>query len=426
MKIVILSDYFDNRGGAVGVAKALAFGLKKLGHDVSVITTAQNKTNTSIILPLRGISRWETIMEVNGNEQIPVYYIYSDYNLFWRSYICLYNPQTIKTIEKIFADLKPNIVHAHNVHTHLSYYSLKLAKKSGAKVFLTTHDVQSFHYGKLTEFVNPKNLSCPEKFNYKISAWQQIKKAGKTYNPFRNFIIRRYLKYVDKIFAVSEALKQALEDNGISNITVVYNGIDADSWQVDDAKIEEFKKKYKLEDRKIILFGGRISKANGMTMMVAMRKIAETVPQAVLLVAAKIDKAAENMIKTARDWRIADKIIVSGWLAGDELRAAYWSSNVIVVPSVYMDSCPLINMEAMACGKPVVATCFGGGREIVLDGETGYIVNPFDIDAMADKIIDLLQNPEKAIAFGEAGYERIKTKFNLDKMVNDYLCWYNK
>ena len=80
----------------------------------------------------------------------------------------------------------------------------------------------------------------------------------------------------------------------------------------------------------------------------------------------------------------------------------------------------------MACKKPVIATCFGGSREAVIDGETGYIVNPFNIDKLADKIIYLLKNSEVARKFGEAGYERVKKEFSSEKMIGDYLNWYGK
>lgn len=198
-------------------------------------------------------------------------------------------------------------------------------------------------------------------------------------------------------------------------------------WVLGANSTDNFKKKYQLENKKVILFGGRISKEKGMMMMMmTVRKIIETVPQAVLLVVAKVNEAAENMLKTARECDIKDKILITGWLMGSELKAAYWASDIVMVPSVYFDSCPLINMEAMACKKPIIATCFGGSREIVINGKTGYIVNPFNTKEMADKVIDLLENPEKARAFGEVGYERVKNEFALEKMVNNYLAWYKK
>ena len=57
-------------------------------------------------------------------------------------------------------------------------------------------------------------------------------------------------------------------------------------------------------------------------------------------------------------------------------------------PVICFDSFPRAVLEAMASGKPVVGTCYGGAPEIIEDGVTGYIVNPFDIKKMAEKVID--------------------------------------
>ncbi len=407
MKIVILTDSFEG-GGSDMIARLSAYGLKRAGHNVSVIISVQKKS-------LAGKKN------VNG---IDIYSVFTDYNLFWRPYVSLYNRQTFGPIKEILNNLKPDIVHAHVIHIYLSYAILKIAKKLGAKVFLTAHDAMLFHYGKLLEFSGKNNKDCADKFNYKVTILQQIKMAGKTYNPFRNLVIRHYLKYVDKIFAVSDALRQAHVDNGIENIATLHNGIDIDEWKISNDAVKNFKFHYGLKNKKVILFGGRIGREKGMMMMMAMREIIKIAPQAILLVVAKVDDATENMIKTARDWRIENNIIITGWLTGSELKAAYFASDVVTVPSVYFDSFPTINLEAMACHKPVIATCFGGSREAVLDGQTGYIVNPYNIDNLASKIIDLLQNPEKAKTFGEAGYERVKSEFNVDRMLSDYLIFY--
>lgn len=399
MRIVILVDYFDNRGGAVGIAKTMVFGLKKLGHNVSVITTVQSKSLTGK-------------KKENG---VDIYSIYSEYNLFWRAYRSLYNSQTIKYIAEIIEEIKPDIVHAHNIHTYLSYHTLKLAKKNNAKVFLTAHDVQLFHYGKLTE---------P---GYKISVWQQIKRAGKTYNPFRNIIICYYLKYADKIFAVSGALKGALGDNGIKNVEIIHNGIDISAWILGDETVRVLKEKYNLHDKKVILFGGRLGwLKGGREICLATRNVIKIIPDVVLLLVGKIDEEVKEILNFADNLEIGKNIIATGWLSGDELKAAYYAADIVTTPSICFDSFPTVNLEAMACRKPVVATCFGGSREAVFDGETGYIVNPFNTELLAGKIINLLQNPEKAGKFGEIGYEKVKKEFNLDKMISNYLEWYKK
>ena len=65
-----------------------------------------------------------------------------------------------------------------------------------------------------------------------------------------------------------------------------------------------------------------------------------------------------------------------GWLTGDDLRQAFGAADVIATPSVYPDPFNLMNIEAMAHARPVVATCYGGAPEIVVHGETGFIADP--------------------------------------------------
>ena len=96
------------------------------------------------------------------------------------------------------------------------------------------------------------------------------------------------------------------------------------------------------------------------------------------------------------------------------------------MPSIYLDPFPRINLEAMASKKPVVGTCFGGTPEVVINNQTGYIVNPLNAEMMARKIIDLLKNFQKAKKFGEAGYQRVINEFSLEKQVKITLEYYNK
>ena len=217
MKILILSDGLSG-GGAERVAFDLANSFLKFKNEVSIITAVQDKSKVGKI-------------NKNGME---IYKIYSNYHERWRAYFSLNNYRVIKEMKEIIKHINPDIVHAHNIHYHLSYHSLKIAKEYCDKVFLTTHDVMLFHYGKLVEFINQDNLSIPKKFNYKITPWQQIKRFKKRYNPLRNIIIKKYLKYVDKIFAVSYTLKDALNQNSIKNVEVIYNGIEIAQWQVDN------------------------------------------------------------------------------------------------------------------------------------------------------------------------------------------------
>jgi glycosyltransferase involved in cell wall biosynthesis len=411
MKIIYLIDDFppDKMTSSGILTLNLAKKMLELGHAVSVITTVQNNS----------------LAGTNNYQGIEVYKIYTKYHARWRAYLSLYNLQVIKKVEKIIKKEKPDVCHFQHMHTYISYHSFKIAKKYSQAVFLTAHDAMLFHYGKLTEFINEKDLSCPKQFNYKINSWQIIKRFKRRYNPFRNITIKYYLKYVDKIFAVSHALKSVLNQNKINNVTVINNGIDINEWEASIDIIENFRNKYNLNGKNVILFAGRLSfLKGGHVILEAMKKISKEISNTVLMVMGENDIYYQKMFEYAKKNNI--NIFLTGWLRGDELKAGYFVADLVVVPSICFDPFPTINLEAMTCSKPVVGTCFGGTSEVVENNKTGYIVNPHNTQEMAEKIINLLKDKSKMVKFGELGHQRIKEKFSLDLQVKKTLDWYKK
>jgi len=401
MKILILSDSWppESMGGADKVAFNLAREILSRGHNIRVVTTTQDK-NLEGEFEYKGIRGWR---------------VYAKYHERWRAYLSLYNPQTVRRVKKIIEDFKPEIVHAHNIHFYLSYACLKVAKKSGAKVFLTAHDTMSFSYGKLR---TEKYLNSGI---YRVTFLDNLASAKKRFNPFRNFIIRIILnKYVNIIFAVSNELKKSLILNGVRNVVVVHNSIDIDYWNVNDY-VSYYKKYYKLDNKKVVLFSARLSGGKGgEKIILAMGKVVKKIPNTVLLILGERNKYALEMDDLVKKMNMNNNIIFTGWISGPSLREIYHISDVICTPSVYLDPFPTVNLEAMACGKPVVGTCFGGTKELVVDKKSGYIVDPRNINILAEKIIDLLKNKDKAEEFGLYGKEIVKKYFRLDFNV-DYI-----
>jgi len=409
MKIVILSDDFppNNVGGAGIMAFTQAKGFVNAGHTVCVISSVQDREK-------------EKNFVMNG---IFVYPVYSNYDNKWRAYVSLYNPKTVSKISRILKELKPDIIHAHNIHTHLSYFSLKLSKKYSKKVFLTAHDVMSVSYGKA--YPINKNILLGEKIKYNISFLHQIKNYKWRFNPLRNICIKYFLSHVNKIFTVSYALKEVLEDNGVNNITVVHNGIAVSEWQINDSLINNIRAKYKLAGKKIVFFAGRISNAKGgFNLVEAIKKIQINNRDVTLLIVGKKDKYTEGLIKQSEKNGNTSGVICTDWVEGDELKALYWSADIVVVPSLCFDSFPNINLEAMASHKPVVATCFGGSPEAIKDGITGYIVNPYNTEELALKIDFLFNHPEIAEGFGQKGFDLLIQKFTLEMQINKTIEWY--
>jgi glycosyltransferase involved in cell wall biosynthesis len=296
-----------------------------------------------------------------------------------------------------------------------------LARKAGARVVLTAHDVMSFNYSKLTEYIVQDDLSVPQTFNYQVHPLRQLREQRLRYNPFRNILIRYIFTHnVDKIVAVSEALKLALNVNHIDNVETIHNGIDVHEWKESTEVVQGFKNEHKIGDS-AILFGGRLSGIKGASKIIeTVAQVRTSVPHVQLLVVGKKDKAAERMLRYAAHLNISDAILFTGWISGYELHAAYQSAALVVVPTLSFDSFPTMNLEAFACSKPVLATCFGGSHEIVEDGISGYVINPFDTNTVAKRIVEILSDPQKAQAMGRNGYERVTSDFSLSAQAKQY------
>jgi len=418
MKIVLVTDVFPpaSQTSIGSIVKNLAQGFQIKGHEVLVITPTTNKKEAG----------------PNQYQGLNVWLVYTNYPARLMHFLNLYNPLAVRTIRKIFRRFQPDIVHAHTVHVLLSYAILKLAKKAKAKVFLTIHDADLFiPAGKFVEFIDrdpafKAGLKINQTDNnYQIFFPELVKRFKKRMIPFRKTIIKYYLKYVDKIFSVSRALAIAHGQNGIKNIIVIHNGLRLEEWQTSQEARKKFREKFQLNNKKVVFFGGRLHPFKGAEQIIkAMALVIKEVPDAILLVAGKKDAYASEMMKLAAGYSLP--VVFADWLLPEEIKVAYGESAVVVTPSIYLDPFPTINLEAMACGRPVVGTCFGGTPEVVVDNETGFIVNPFNLKIMSERIVTLLKNPALAEKMGQAGQQRIKEEFNLNQQVMITLAWYKK
>ncbi|MSU74476.1 glycosyltransferase family 1 protein [Candidatus Kaiserbacteria bacterium] len=406
MRIVFLSDDFPptSFGGAGISTYELALGMKNAGHDVFVVTTCRKESEA-------GES------EYHG---LTVFKIVSNYPGRWRAYVSLYNRPVVRQVEALLEQIQPDVVNLNNVHYHLSYHCLKVAKRYAKRVVITLRDTMSICYGKL------ETKRYLDHFDSRTTWRDHIQQAGKRWNPLRNFCIKTYLAYADTIVAISTSLQQALLQNGIAKVEVIYNGIDVSEWQVDADATRHFQETHALQNKKVLLFSGRLSASKGGTKALeALALILKEMPDTVLLVAGSVDEYARAMQEYAKTVGVDKHLIFTGWMGREEIKIAYAASDVVLMPSIYLDAFGRVNIEAMASRKPVIGTCYGGTPEIVVDGVTGYIVNPLHPQEIAEKTLELLKNPQKAEAFGNAGYERVITDFYLQDKVQEYLKVYD-
>jgi glycosyltransferase involved in cell wall biosynthesis len=99
-------------------------------------------------------------------------------------------------------------------------------------------------------------------------------------------------------------------------------------------------------------------------------------------------------------------------------------SAVVIYTTIDSEPLGLVPVEGMACGTPVIVTNSGGLVESVIDGETGFIISRDETelsDELADRIVELLANPELVRTLGEVGRERVEERFDKRRMANDYI-----
>lgn len=400
-----MNDKYRQPGATSAIVENLRVQYEAQGHEVHILTTHRKEQSAGII-------------HEGHVTSLPV-----SYRPSLRHWLCLYRPSVTRMLKETIPGLKPDVVHAHNVHTYLTYDALRIASQS-APVFITMHDVMSFAFRRLAtpRFLDSEGQDC------KITIFDHLKAAGLQYNPLRNFCIRCALKdFVRQVLPVSAALEKALHQNGIGHTTVVHNAIDTRQPSVASEQVAAFRKKHGLNGRKVILFGGRLSRDKGTReILQALAKVKVECPDALLLVTGDSVKwdafvATEDRSSTLSPWYKC-----TDWLAAEEIRTAFAAADVVTTPSLCLDTFNMMNIEAMTAGKPVVGTIFGGTAEIVQHGKTGFVVDPRDTDAYANYLITLLKNETLAKQMGKAGRERIEKEFTLELQAKRYVSLFKE
>ncbi|MGE0267438.1 MAG: glycosyltransferase [Candidatus Omnitrophota bacterium] len=121
-----------------------------------------------------------------------------------------------------------------------------------------------------------------------------------------------------------------------------------------------------------------------------------------------------------RDYGLEGKIVLDGVLDSADVRELIVNATVFVVPSVWndkdgQDGIPLVLMEALAIGTPSVASRISGIPELVIDGQTGFLTEPGNVDQLAEKITLLLNDANLQVRMAEAGRRKIEEEFNIEK-----------
>ena len=300
------------------------------------------------------------------------------------------------------ANIDADLVHCHTWYSHFGGILAKM--NYGIPLVITVHSLEPLRPWKREQLGG----------GYDFSLW--IEKTA--------------LEMADAVIAVSGETKADVErlfKVRPDRLHVIHNGIDLDEYQKRDSTA--VLTKYGIDPGKpFLLFVGRITRQKGIVHLVRAIEFMNTGFQIVLCagapdtpeIGAEMKEAVEKM-KAKR----SGLIWIDEMVDKQTVRELYSHAAVFCCPSIY-EPFGIINLEAMACETAVVATAVGGIKEVVVDGETGFLVpidqmeespfGPRDPEKfardLAARINQLIADPELCTKFGRAGRKRAEEKFS--------------
>ncbi len=280
-----------------------------------------------------------------------------------------------------------------------------LIKGQAYDVILTNMDKELRLAGIAARLVHPRPAVIPRR--------------GIDY-PLKNKLRYRFAYNVlaDHIIANSEATKKALLRNAPwldpARIEVIYNGIEIAPFQ--QARGEPFRQKLGIPvQAPLVGFVGQLDSRKGIGVILsAFEQVINRIPQAKLVFVGEgpLREMIESEIRI-KEWQ--GSVFLAGF--SDDIPEVMQAIDLLILPS-FWEGFGIVIIEAMAAGKPVISTNISSMPEIVVEGETGYLIEPGDSDSLAGRIVTLLQDEDLRSRMGEKGVQRVDSMFSYTAMLN--------
>jgi glycosyltransferase involved in cell wall biosynthesis len=238
--------------------------------------------------------------------------------------------------------------------------------------------------------------------------------GGRRERAFR-LIERGLALSTDRIIAVSEQVRDDLLRFHVAppdKIEVVHYGFDLDRRVADAARSrEEKRRQLRAADHDFVIgWAGRLSEIKRPLDLV---RVAAQVPQSVLVLAGDGELRPE-VERLAEELGLGERIRLLGYI--EDLGDWYGAFDAFLLTSAN-EGAPVVAIEALAAGMPVVATDAGGTRTVVDDGESGYLAAIGDVTALAGRLRELRDDAELRRRLGETGMARMRERFSTERMV---------
>jgi len=331
-------------------------------------------------------------------------------------YSVQYDPPAYRAFRRTLEKNAAEIIHFHNCQ-FLTLSLLSAAKRAGRKTVVSIYDYWLFC--PTVMLVDPEKKFCAKAHGpWCVDCLPPMFRAfQKLLLSVRRRVIDHYLEMVNAFHVLSEHSATVLEGYGIDRdkihvvpltLPIEYRTIQAID---DDPSVEP----------DMILFAGWLNERKGLhRLLQAMPLVVEKHPRAHLTVIGGSVKFGEEYEKRldeiiqARE--LGDRVTFTGHVQPAEMKKYIQRAAVVVIPEQFENMSPLLMIEAMSMAKPVVISRSGGIPEFIEDGVSGWLADPLDPRDFAEKILDVLVDPERAKAVGQRAGETILTKCDEERV----------
>lgn len=307
---------------------------------------------------------------------------------FWNG---IYSRDAYKEMQRVLQEERPDIVHVHNLYPLFSPSILVACRRAGVPVVMSVHNQQltcptsdHLNRGEVCErCIGGREYNCVLQ-NCRSNIFESIGYAT------RSVFARKRRLFHDNVtlfIALAEFAKKRIVESGFDeNRVVVLPNMAPDVETPTDPAQGEY-----------VAFAGRMSPEKGIDTLL---DAAASLPNCPVHLAGN-GPTFEQMKSAA-----PENAKMLGGLGGAEMERFYQGARLLVLPSRTYEMCPLVVLEAMSHGLPVITSRIGGQAELVEDGVTGLLFDPGDSRDLAAKVKRLWEDPELCQRMGRAGYER--------------------
>lgn len=362
--------------------------LKKMGHNITVITHNKNKG----------------IRDLNGVQ------IYSIGNGFLKGVVRSITSalNEARGLLKLIKEEDFDVIHAHSSVAGLVL--LRKTEKIRTPIITTAHGTSLLEAKANTEGLSLYNILA------KLNSWTQY------------YIDRFSWLGSDKVISAGNyQVREMLEVYKLpeEKVTPISNGVDTSFYKPDPKVGNKIKEKYGIEDKRIVLFVGRLVKKKGLQYLInSAPLIIRKVPDTVFLVVGGTDKFARHeseLRKRIKHLNLEEKFIIVKNVPEKEMPSYYNAADVCVFPSINYEPLPTVVFEAMACGRPIVASNIGGIPEQI--GYRDTLVPQKDHIALAEMIIKILKDDDLSRMLSNKNRRRAR-EFHWEKIAKKYIDLY--